>query len=80
MDYIPNSLAIAHNGSSIYVSYSDRNHIVQYDVSSGKKLKSIKVGKKAVSKILLHPQLDVIAACRSVSDAHTSTVVEYAPT
>ena len=67
MDYKPSSLAIAHNGASIYVSYSDRSHIVQYDVSSGKKLKTIKVGKKAVSKILLHPQLDVIVACRSVN-------------
>jgi len=72
---IPNSIAISNDGTSIHVSYNDRNHIEQYDISSGKKIKSIKVGKKAVSKIIMHPQLNVIAACRSVMD---SFPVQYA--
>lgn len=64
MENIPNSIAISNDGTSIHVSYRDRNHIEQYDISAGKKIKSIKVGKKAVSKIIMHPQLNVIAACR----------------
>ena len=56
----PTSLVFSNDSKSLLVS-SAQNHVVQYDLTSGAEIRSVKAGKKGVLKIALNPKVDVIA-------------------
>ena len=59
----PTDVVFANDAKSIFVS-SNQNQIVQYDIASGAEIKSLKTGKKGVTKMAMNPKVDVIAAGR----------------
>lgn len=58
---IPTSIAFSTDQSSVLVSQSGQNQILQYNLSTGQVIKTIKTGKKAVSKMVINPRIDIIA-------------------
>ena len=56
----PTSLAFSNDSKSLLVS-SAQNHVIQYDLTSGAEIRSVKAGKKGVLKMALNPKVDVIA-------------------
>jgi WD40 repeat protein len=58
---VPTSIAFSNDSKFLLVSSSE-NHIVQYDLSTGKEVRSFKVGKRGVLRIVINPKVEVIAA------------------
>jgi WD40 repeat protein len=50
----------SNDGEAIYISIQSA-HVYQYDIQSGKEMKALKVGKKAVTKFCVNPKANVLA-------------------
>jgi WD40 repeat protein len=61
--FFPTDIAFSNNRSTIFIS-SSQSQIEQYDLLTGKKLKSLKASKSGVSKMAMNPKVDVVAAGR----------------
>jgi WD40 repeat protein len=53
----------SNDGASLYVSSSD-NYISVYGVHDGELQRSIKVGKKGISKVALNPKVEALAVAK----------------
>lgn len=60
---VPSSIVFSQDQSSIFVS-SNQIYVLQYSLASGELVKSIKAGKKSVTKMCINPKVDVLAISR----------------
>ena len=61
---VPSDIVFANDGKSLFVCSEGSSQILQYNVSDGSQLKSLKAGKKGASKMAINPKAGVLAVAR----------------
>jgi WD40 repeat protein len=58
------SVQFSNDGANLYVCSAESNYVFVYQVSDGELMRSIKVGKKGISKMSINPRVEVLAVAK----------------